>query len=221
MGRAKYSEEMVNEITASFVTAAKEIIREEGIEAASIRRIAARAGYSSGTLYLYFEDLDELITMSLITYLNGYTHDLAATAREGETPSERYLRSWRLFCKHGLLHPREFLQLFYGFQTRSMNAIAKRYYELFPEELQDVDGIILSMLLRGSLKERNKTVLEPLAKELDFPAHDTTIINDLTVAYFYSYLLDASETQPDEEEVATWVDSFMEGIEFLIRKTSQ
>jgi len=44
-----------------FLTAAKDIIRAEGIAAVSARNIAERAGYSYATLYNYFEDVRDLI----------------------------------------------------------------------------------------------------------------------------------------------------------------
>jgi len=44
-----------------FISAAKEIIRAEGIRAVSARNVADRAGYSYATLYNYFKDVRDLI----------------------------------------------------------------------------------------------------------------------------------------------------------------
>ena len=217
MGRAKYSAEMVNEIMAAFVTAARTIIAEEGLEAASIRRVSTMAGYSSGTLYLYFADMDELISMALVSYLNGYVRDLIGTTDEAETPAERYRRSWTLFCKHGLAHPDEYLELFFGPKSGSMDAIAKKYYELFPEELHFADGLILTMLERGSLLERNRAVLEPVAAERGMSERDVELANDLTVAYFHMFLLEAAARELSEEEIARMTERFLEGAFFAIR----
>ena len=217
MGRAKYSPEMVNGIMAAFVTAAQEIIREEGVEAASIRRVSTKAGYSSGTLYLYFEDMDELVTMALITYLDGYVHDLIETTDIDETPSMRYARSWRLFCKHGLTHPVEFLKLFFGPNRDSLDTIAKRYYELFPGGLQSAEGIILSMLVRGNLLERNRAVLEPLATELGLSEREVGLANDLTISHFRTLLMFSADHSPSGEEVAELTRHFLEAAFFVLR----
>ena len=218
MGRAKYSPEMVNDIMAAFVTAARVVILEEGLGAASIRRVSTMAGYSSGTLYLYFEDMDELISMALVSYLSGYVRDLIETTDENETPDERYRRSWVLFCKHGFAHPKEYLELFFGPKSESMDAIAKKYYELFPEELHYANGLILTMLERGTLIERNRAILEPLAAERGLSEHETSIANDLTIAYFHMFLLEATKHNLSDEEVATFTDRFLEGAFFVIRK---
>lgn len=50
----------------------QEIIRAEGVEAASIRRIAREMGCSSASLYRYFENQSELIYYALLEQLNGY-----------------------------------------------------------------------------------------------------------------------------------------------------
>jgi AcrR family transcriptional regulator len=44
-----------------FITAAKELIRGEGLAVVSARNVAERAGYSYATLYNYFKDIRDLI----------------------------------------------------------------------------------------------------------------------------------------------------------------
>jgi AcrR family transcriptional regulator len=44
-----------------FITAAKELIRGEGLAVVSTRNVAERAGYSYATLYNYFKDIRDLI----------------------------------------------------------------------------------------------------------------------------------------------------------------
>jgi AcrR family transcriptional regulator len=51
-----------------FITAAKEILKGEGIKALSVRNIAERAGYSYTTLYNYFKDVNELIFLCVTDF---------------------------------------------------------------------------------------------------------------------------------------------------------
>ena len=46
-----------------YVVQASRIIKKEGVEAISIRRIAAELGCSSASMYRYFQNLDELCFM--------------------------------------------------------------------------------------------------------------------------------------------------------------
>ena len=44
-----------------FIEATEKLIRSDGVEGLSIRKIASEAGYNSATLYNYFEDLEHLV----------------------------------------------------------------------------------------------------------------------------------------------------------------
>ena len=44
-----------------FIEATKSLMDSVGEEGLSIRKIAAKAGYNSATIYNYFQDLDELM----------------------------------------------------------------------------------------------------------------------------------------------------------------
>jgi len=48
-------------IKGYFLTAAKELIRSEGLDVVSARNVSERAGYSYATLYNYFKDIRDLI----------------------------------------------------------------------------------------------------------------------------------------------------------------
>ena len=218
MGRTKYSEETVNVIMAAFVTAARNIIQNEGIKAASIRHISEQAGYSSGTLYLYFDGIDELVTMALVANLSGYVDELVETSSENESAKDRYYRTWQLFCKHGFAQPAEYLQLFFGPQSENVDSISKKYHELFPEELLFANGPILRMLEHGSLAKRNHAVLEPYARELGLTDQQIDIANDLTIAYFGKFLHEAAahELAPGEAEALS--KQFLEGAHFILEK---
>ena len=48
-----------------FIQAAMEILRGEGIKDLSVRNVAEKAGYSYATLYNYFKDLNELLSLCI------------------------------------------------------------------------------------------------------------------------------------------------------------
>ena len=51
-----------------FINAAKELIDLEGFQSVSIRKIAQRAGFHNSTLYLYFQDLNQLLMLASMKY---------------------------------------------------------------------------------------------------------------------------------------------------------
>jgi len=77
MGRR--SDHTRDELYDMALSAAREIVETEGPRGLTVRRIASRIGYSSGTLYNVFENLDDLIV-----HLNGSTLDSLRETLEGE-----------------------------------------------------------------------------------------------------------------------------------------
>lgn len=75
---------------ALILDAAEEAFAEGGYEGASLRDIAARAGFSSGALYLFFENKDDLYAQTLLRRGNELVEVVDTIARGGGSPL------WRL-----------------------------------------------------------------------------------------------------------------------------
>ncbi len=75
---ARRSDHTRDELYEMALAAAREIAAKEGLRGLTARRIAGEIGYSAGTLYNVFEDLDDLIL-----HLNGSTLDALYEALKG------------------------------------------------------------------------------------------------------------------------------------------
>jgi len=73
-----------------FLTAAKELIRGEGLEVVSTRNVAERAGYSYATLYNYFKDIRDLI-FSCVEDFMAECREFVAREVPGAVPGEKAL----------------------------------------------------------------------------------------------------------------------------------
>jgi AcrR family transcriptional regulator len=78
--RADHSREELVELV---VNAARQLIVAEGIDKLSARAIAGAIGYTPGTLYNHFKDLDEIVTA-----VNGTTLKSLGEAFAGARPSD-------------------------------------------------------------------------------------------------------------------------------------
>ena len=76
---ARRSDHTRDELYGMALAAAREISEKDGLRGLTARRIARRIGYSVGTLYNLFEDMDDLIL-----HLNGSTLDALYEACAGE-----------------------------------------------------------------------------------------------------------------------------------------
>ncbi len=216
MGRTKYSEEERHRIITNFLRCTREIIDFEGIEQVSIRKVSQKAGFNSASIYLYFKDADELITLASIGYLESYCRKLSADMPLLQTPQDIYMHTWRVFGMHAFDHPQVFHHLFFYPHSVPLNEIVSRYYEVYPHQLGETDGTVRQMLLAGPLEERNMRVLRPLTQEMGLDEKETEQINDLTICYFKK-LLEQSGREPGTLAMDHQVQKLMDVIELLFR----
>ena len=214
MGRNRYTPQERNKITATFIRCTREIIDLEGIQQVSIRKVAQTAGLNSATLYLYFDDADELITLASMSYLENYCRTLAADIPQLQSAYEIYLHTWKVFCLHAFSHPLIFNHLFFRPHSKPLAETVLRYYEVYPSQLAVTDGPVREMLLAGDLVTRNQKVLAPLAQEGFFPAEHLPLINDLTICYFRK-LLEECGTQAGTLANQQQTERMLAAIEFL------
>jgi AcrR family transcriptional regulator len=79
------------ELRELIIQAATEIVERDGLEGLSAREIAKRIGYSPGTLYNVFENLDDLLLTIEARLLDRLAAQLAMTDETG-TPQQRLRR---------------------------------------------------------------------------------------------------------------------------------
>lgn len=88
---ARRSDHSREEIRQMALEAAEVIVVEQGLEGLSARKVAAAIGYTVGTLYLVFENIDDLILQ-----INARTLDrLYARLAEAQSPAQG-AREWLL-----------------------------------------------------------------------------------------------------------------------------
>ncbi len=102
MGRRKKEPKSVHRETIA--AAASELFSEKGITATSMDDIAKAAGYSKATLYVYFENKEEIISVLVMESMKKlYSYISTALARQQNT-KERY----RQICQGLLQYQKEF-----------------------------------------------------------------------------------------------------------------
>ena len=85
------------------LAAARDVVRDEGIPALSIRKIAARTEYSPAMIYHYFSGKDEIVNTLLNEGYSGIMQMLRGARQTGADPRKRIaagLRSYILMATH-------------------------------------------------------------------------------------------------------------------------
>jgi len=121
-----------------FIEATEKVIENEGVENVTARKIADLAGYTSSTIYNYFEELNHLIFFGSLRFLNDYIEDLSVYIEKENEPMEKYLSTWECFCKHSFNNPQIYNIIFIANLGSEPNELLKRYYKIYQNEVQSL-----------------------------------------------------------------------------------
>lgn len=176
-----------------FIEATEKLIRQDGIENLSIRKIAAEAGYNSATIYNYFNDLDQLIMFGSICYLREYVSQLEKNLRPGMRAIDRYRVIYRCFNQQAMEYPEIYHNIFFGKYSDKLASVLHLYYhELFPDELENLGEETRNMLVGGSMAERDRATIEGMVQEGDIRADKAQMTLELIIALHQNFLYEAS-----------------------------
>ena len=165
-------------IMTYFIEATEKLIRSEGLDGLSIRKIAGEAGYNSATIYNYFNDLEELTLFGSVCYLREYVAKLEKELRPDMRAIDQYRTIYRCFNHYAFRFPDIYHNMFFGKYSYKLGAVLHLYYhELFPGELDNFSERMKSMLVSGSMWERDHITIDKMVQEGDMDADkaDTTL----------------------------------------------
>ncbi len=148
-------------ILKAFINSVREVINKEGIENVTIRKIAKIAGYNSATIYNYFDNLNQLIFFGAISYLDDYVNAIPFYLNKSDDELEQFLLIWKCFAKNSFNNPQIFYAIFTENIGDSSENLFKKYYQLFPEELDNIPKKYIPMLLESELQKRCSIHIKP------------------------------------------------------------
>lgn len=183
-----------------FIDATMTIIQEEGLEEVSIRKVAKITGYNSATLYTYFKNLDHLILLACMKFLNEYITGLDAYTEEAQNPLEESILIWEFFCKCSFERPEIYKSIFFSnldFNRKDFENYyeIKEFYKIYPEEITTSFAKFHRMILKLDIYERNKILLIKTAREKLISPSNITTINDMQVLMYKGLLEEATKPE--------------------------
>lgn len=136
----------------AFIEAATEMIESEGIESLSIRKLAKKLDCSTGNIYYYFKNLDEVMAYACMGYYASYLADMSILYAEQGYTLKAYEESWKIYIDHVFAFPEIFMKLIYGPYSRRLSEISSEYYALFPEKRKKLNSPIAKNLMEDGLR---------------------------------------------------------------------
>ncbi len=175
---------------AYFVNAAIKILKKEGIQGFTARKVADETGYNVGSIYTYFTNLDHLENIASIYFINDYAKELTRKTNKITDPFISYLVMWEIFIIHSLRQPDYFYNVFFSAisQTAELN-LFKEYYSLFPEE-RPTGGLLSGMIEIDRTQDREKYVIDMCVTSKAIHSDMQNYLKDIHLGYFKCVLTD-------------------------------
>lgn len=164
-----------------FVDAAVEIIETEGIDKITIRKVADKAGFTSSTVYNYFDELSHLVFFAAMRFTKDYIEDLPNYLDKGSNTIEKWMYSWECFCKYTFERPKIYSLIFINNLGSAPKDLLDHYYEVYKDDLLGLPEEIQLIILEHTIPIRSALFLK-LAEENEeiIKTEDIEFISDVT-----------------------------------------
>lgn len=195
---ARRSDHSRGELRQISLASCRDIVREGGLSMLKMRNVAERIGYTVGTLYLVFENLDDMVEQLNIQTLQALFEHCVVEPPSGD-PANTLMKLANLFNEFILLEGKLWESvMLYRFPPD---------HERSEEYRQSVAQLL------GLITEAIASYYVPANKELQM--HDARV---LWASFYGVYALDASNRQAKIENIESLTASVVDF--FIAAKTS-
>lgn len=206
-----------------YVEAAYQMILEEGMSNVSIRKLAKRIGCSSAVLYKHFDNLEYLLVLASIRFLDTYIRKFVHYKdKRDEDPLEYNLILWKVFIEEAFRNPEPYKVLFCGKYSDYFAEAVNELYRLDPsmKDFFAKDALSTLIMMGGDLTERDFTLLRLAVKDGRLTYEEAELLSTVNVMVFRGYLDKALEHTDDEAVREKLGDECYGYIEMLVKQFS-
>ncbi|MDD7208845.1 MAG: TetR/AcrR family transcriptional regulator [Lachnospiraceae bacterium] len=181
-----------------YIQITSSILEKEGVKGISIRRIANEAGCTSAVLYKHFDNLNHLIILASVKFLEPYiTEFIRVTRRKDISSIQMDLYLWKFFIRESYKNKPYYMQMFFSPDREMLEDYIYEYYTLFPDEEREFDGFSASIIFSNNLEEREHIRLRRAAHENLITADNAILLSRLSTAVFNGMFLRSPDYSDD------------------------
>lgn len=184
-----------------FIEATDEIIKKNGIDAVTIRNVSDLAGYTSATLYNYFDNLSHLIFLATLDHLKNYHETLPNCIKNCKNSIDLYLTVCKCFSQHAYSEPTIYELLFFSDHTEKYEEYTQQYFKLYPKkENKKWTAILQKIFHKNNMHERSYAMLELCIKDgfID-TQEEAKDFNDICLRFNKTIIQDVKDEKLDRE----------------------
>lgn len=196
-----------------YIVKTSQIIRDEGIEAISIRRIAKELECSTASMYRYFKNLDELLFYAHMESFNEYILELSKREKEWKDVWDVHFGIWSAYATEAFKKPEAFEYIFYRNIKQDLGEALKEYYEMFPDAIIMVESpVVKQMLAIPSYYGRDYHMCRQIVKAGKISGENAVKLNHLVCTLFLGYFKSVQEVGIEADRIEDMVEEFIREI---------
>ncbi len=92
-------EALVRRRRQQIIEAAVELFSDQGYYRTTVQEIAARAGVSTGLIYQYVEDKDDILLLSILGVIESYSREIPVALEGIDDPLQRFRVALGTYCR--------------------------------------------------------------------------------------------------------------------------
>lgn len=136
-------------LATDIIRATADIVEERGPEGVTMRAVADRIGYSPTTIYLYFENKEDLLKQALI---RAYEWLIAAVQDAGGTPRARLAARSEAYVRWAINHPGLYR---FMYESPVLLPVDEEEMTVWMRDWETTRGILESCIAEGSLQPQD------------------------------------------------------------------
>lgn len=167
-----------------------ELLKTTGPYDIKIRNITTACNCTSTVIYRHFDDLDHLIRFASVRFLEKYIVEIQRITNEKTDALEMLETLWEVFAKYAFENIEVFNELFWGKYKENLGDTIFEYYQMFPNEWKDLDGLFTSVFFNNDILERNHMMVHRAAMTGYFSLNDSRMLSDMECSLFHGLMLE-------------------------------
>lgn len=154
----------MSDVKRKYIEAAYTLLKRDGLEGVSTRKVADEIGCSSPALYRHFPDIEKLIAVASVRFLRDYIHNARILSKVELNPLELNLQLWECLAYYSFRNADVFENMFFADSAGvCYTEAAAEYFEQYPEDLEGLKDFMLDMVRNSTIAERDAILLNRAA----------------------------------------------------------
>lgn len=199
-----------------YILIVSELIKRDGIENISIRKLAKEIGCSSASLYRYFESLDELIYYAELGELKSYINALNKSSLVWENVWDKYIGVWYCYAMEAFRKPISYNLIFFTKKNIALKESINEYYEMFPEDILKSSPVFQTMLRNPDFLGRDYEICKICMKAGAISKENAIILNRMVCFLYIGYFKNLIDKGIEEKEIDIYIWNFIDDIERIV-----